>query len=111
MYVRQQGTPYRQRVRLPENYSGNAFREEQIEEKQDPPLNAESAHADIEARSAETAALLPKKQEEALSADSILGKLSSGSEELLLLALILLLSDSKSNDDLILFLLLLLFIK
>ena len=106
MYVRPQGYRYSGEVRLPENYSGNTFRE--------PPLiESDVAEQENEHNEAEPASL-PSESTPAskLHLGSLFGgKGGIGTEELLILALVLLLSDGESNDDLMLFLILLLFIQ
>ena len=115
MYVRPQNYRYPTGVRLPENYSGNTFRqppEAVSEEAEAAAVEPETVEKKEEAdESIETAALLPRKEGFGLRLSSLFGGKGIGSEELLILALILLLADSEGNDDLILFLVLLFFIK
>lgn len=114
MYVRPPSYKYPSGMRLPENYSGNTFRESVDEE---PVAEAEAeTEAALEEKkereeSAETAALLSQKDGFGLRLSSLFGSKGIGGEELLILALILLLADSEGCDDLILFLVLLFFIK
>ena len=116
MYVRPQPQNYKypREVRLPENYSGNTFRE--IAEEPDPTEETEQTEKAEEIEEAvptevkET--ILKPSSGFKLRLSSLFGnKGGIGTEEILILALILLLSDSEENDDLILFLILLLFIK
>ena len=117
MYVRPQNHRYPGGIRLPENYSGNTFREPikaEAEEPCDIPESnlAADSEEDTEKAPAEAAALLTSEPTApAHKKLSLFGKGGSSNEELLILALILLLSDSDKNDDIILFLMLLLFIK
>ena len=116
MYVRP--TPkYPSGLRLPENYSGNTFREPariaEEPEEQEPSEDAVSS-AEQDAPSPptdEATALLPHSPPHPEKRFSLLGKGGFASEEFLILALILLISDKDGNDDLLLFLMLLLFIK
>lgn len=120
MYVRPQGYKYQSEVRLPENYSGNTFREpieaeEMTEDESVETASVEESVQDVdsvEKDTAQAAALLPKSNFK-LRLGSLFGgnKGGIGTEELLILALVLLLADSEGNDDLILFLVLLFFIK
>lgn len=112
MYVRPPSYKYPSGMRLPENYSGNTFRESVDEE---PAVEAEAEpvtkEQDTPEESVETAALLSQKEGFGLRLGSLFGSKGIGGEELLILALILLLADSEGCDDLILFLVLLFFIK
>ena len=120
MYVRPQNYRYTSEVRLPENYSGNTFREPMISDSQISESNSvedsddASDIADLpeERKDDKTAALLPRSNFK-LRLGSVFGgeKSGIGTEELLILALILLLANGNENDDLTLFLILLLFIK
>ena len=122
MYVRPPSYRYPPSVRIPDNYSGSAFREQET-----PPLLSQADETEIstekeqkkeaqgtqEPPAAEEGSLLSPRHF-GLRLGSLFGKKSSiGTEELLIIALILLLSDSNSEsfDDLILFLALLFFIK
>lgn len=113
MYVRPQNYKYPSGMRLPENYSGNTFREpiyeEAHEEKEITEEKSENPKQDAD--TAETSALLPQKEGFSLRLGSLFGDKGIGSEELLILALILLLADSEDGQDLVLFLVLLFFIK
>lgn len=121
MYVRPPHYRYPNGMRVPENYSGNTFRESAPEDEAEPnesvaselknetseselPVNAEPA--------TETASLLHEPPRFRLGLSPLFSKLRGiGTEELLILALILLLADSEDNEDLILFLAILFFIK
>ena len=96
---------------MPENYSGNTFREPPLLEPDDEEEQLEQPTESTE----ETAPVsLPTDSAPAqkLHLGSLFGgKGGIGTEELLILALVLLLFDGESNDDLVLFLILLLFIK
>ena len=107
MYVRPPSYKYPSGMRLPENYSGNTFRDQPQEESQE----EEAATATKVEDSAQTAALLTQKSGFGLRLGSLFGNKGIGSEELLILALILLLADSDGSEDLVLFLVLLFFIK
>ena len=117
MYVRPQNYRYPEGMRLPENYSGNTFREPlEQEEAQEEPLEKEET-LDEQALptqgndTKDSPALLPTSGFK-LRINSLFGGNGKiGTEELLILALILLLADTENNDDLILFLVLLFFIK
>ena len=119
MYVRPQGYRYTNEIRLPENYSGNTFREPPLlikdpEEPTDPQTIEEpKALPEIADKSDNDEKILPVSSTVRKSPfGSLFGlKGGIGTEELLILALVLLLSDGESNDDLILFLALLLFVK
>ncbi len=108
-------------VRLPQNYSGNAFGtaqsnsadenvdiQEQVEEAQPDTSPTEEITASAEP-AAKRAGLL-KESGFHLRLGSLLGG-KFGTEEFLILAMILLLADGDDNDELILFLILLFFIK
>ena len=120
MYSRPQNYRYTGDVRLPQNYGGNAFWQQN--EQKSPPSHEEdltpSATDESELEEAisprETSAtdsLLPKPSFK-LRLGSLLGnnKKGIGTEELLIMALILLIADGDGNDDLILFLIFLLFV-
>jgi hypothetical protein len=109
MYVRPQSYKYPSGMRLPENYSGNTFREQPPEEVQEEET-AEAVKEEAE-EATQTAALLTQKDGFGLRLSSLFGGKGIGSEELLILALILLLADSDGCEDLVLFLVLLFFIK
>lgn len=127
MYVRPPNYRYPHSVRVPDNYSGNAFSEPPAESSVPPqaPDEAQEAHeSQIHASEepsakenqdtgkAEQASLLSPRGFR-LRLGSIFGKdRGIGTEELLIIALILLLSDNDDGfDDLILMLALLFFIK
>ena len=122
MYSRYPNYRFSGGVRVPNNYSGNAFKEK---EEQPPDTltynttaDAERAVTEIpEPPAEETADSSPVMKEK--NTPSLLpfkfnfGKLlpnGFGSEELILLGLIILLSSSEKSDDILLFLILLLFI-
>lgn len=121
MYVRPQGYRYSHAVRLPENYSGSAFREERENESTteetgvtDNSFDTGVENSEENEKDGKTVALLPRT-EEVPHRPSLFSKSGIGSEELLILALIFLLSDGKGSgeggDELILLLALLLFIR
>ena len=110
-------------IKIPENYSGNAFSEppsEEIEQsaEQVAPEEPTALASAPEARAPDTdesvsASLTRQKRRLPFGFNFNLGRLFSGGfgfEELLLIALILLVSQNDSGDDLILFLALLLFV-
>lgn len=110
MYARPSGYRYpSQSLRVPSNYSGNTFREEEREET---PVKAQEEALPTESEETVESSLLSKRGF-GLRLGSLFGKGGGiGTEELLILALILLLADGSDGfDDLILFLLLLFFIK
>ena len=122
MYVRPPTYRYPPSVRLPDNYSGNAFREQEtpplLPDPTEPEAPSKSSESDISeseqepAKAAPTSLLSPHSFR--LRLGSVFGKKGGiGTEDLLIIALILLLSDNDSDsfDDLILFLALLFFIK
>ncbi len=123
MYARQgpQGR-FPRNVRVPQNYSGNAFREEEpiavLEEA--PPVNDTPSTQNLEESAPASASSEPiGKLFPSPGFQFSLGKLLGGkdrglgidTEELLIIGLILLLSQGEGSDDLILLLLLLLFIQ
>ena len=110
MYVRPQNYKYPSGMRLPENYSGNTFREPIIEDEVTDTEIAEEVKKESE-DSTVTSALLTQKEGFGLRLGSIFSDKGIGSEDLLILALILLLADSEAGQDLVLFLALLFFIK
>lgn len=128
-YYRSQGYRYPRDMRIPINYSGSAFSEQDsntneiLENEADrneasvSPQSVTDTSDEITETSVDDFSASP---EEAPSAPtSILHTLSSGSflggrigsEELLILALVFLLSDTDADNDIIWLLLLLLFIK
>ena len=121
MYVRPPSYRYPPSVRVPDNYSGNAFREQetpplltQIEEPESEETQIQEEPGAAQEISEPTQASLTSAHRFGLRLGSIFGKKSGiGTEELLIIALILLLSDNDGEgfDDLILFLALLFFIK
>ena len=117
MYVRPPSYRYQAPMRVPENYSGNTFREEPEVAPPEPVAEPEHAVETLEITSEESAAkpALLSQKGFSLRLGSLFGRdRGIGTEELLILALILLLSDTGDGegfDDLILFLILLFFIK
>ena len=129
MYYRSQGYRYPKDVRIPINYSGNAFSESSDANINEEPeqsiieLQPESESKDelsIQHESTESSKDTEEASESSNSTPAAslfnnLGKNSLfskiGSEELLILALVFLLSDTDSDNDIIWLLLLLLFIK
>lgn len=119
MYVRPPSYRYQAPMRVPENYSGNIFREapksEVREKAEDAPIVAEEVVSKEESTSGEATPALLGWRSFRLRLPSIFGREGGiGGEELLILALILLLSDAGDGegfDDLIFFLILLFFIK
>ena len=119
MYSRQPMGRFPKGMRVPENYSGNAFapRASSASDSQD----TEDGAQDVEVpdiRSETEASVSPSER----SADSRptfkfdLGRFFSGSrgfgmEDFLIIALILLLAQNDSSDDTLIFLVLLLFIR
>ncbi len=128
MYVRPPNYRYPPSVRVPENYSGNIFREQPQSSVNEPEAEVVESKIEQENVSAETIQEANTQKENSEPAEqasllsphgfrlrlgSIFGKgRGIGTEELLILSLILLLADSDEGfDDLILFLALLFFIK
>ena len=116
MYARPSGYRYpSQSLRVPDNYSGNTFRENRQDEEPPEVREEETASVPIndDPQNAMSEAAAASKRGFGLRLGSIFGKNGGiGTEELLILALILLLADSDEGfDDLILFLVLLFFIK
>ena len=121
MYVRPQNYRYSNPVRVPDNYAGNAFRNNTEPEAPITDTVGQEVVEPILESSAEPApenesvpASLKEERGFRLRLGSLFGKNGSiGTEELLILALILLLADGDSDsfDDVILFLALLFFIK
>ena len=92
---------------VPENYSGNAFFEEHLEEGTN---EAEQNIKEEERREVEVSAL-PEKKKAGFHIDvSRLFGGGIGFEELLILGLVLLMAGGEGNEDMIILLLLLLFI-
>lgn len=122
MYYRPQGYRPPRDMRIPINYSGNAFIEHDSSAENEPETYSEaptenSVLLDAEVKETEDISDAPDKPlivEEPKSAPSsllgnVFGKI--GTEELLIIALVFLLSDNDSENDIIWLLLLLLFIK
>ncbi len=129
MYSRYPNYRFSGGVRVPNNYSGNAFRQREAptEDTERPPEElpreeenrertaAEEREADLKEERREKQLPIvsyPSKEEHSLPRLSFGKSLLSdiGSEELLLLALIFILSSSEDRDDITLFLILLLFV-
>lgn len=128
MYYRSQGYRYPRDMRVPINYSGNAFLESKSnnEDKEPIELAASSAPQNdaeqetehhesspdllTEAANNEAEASAPTSIFKGFGSNSLFGG-RIGSEELLILALVFLLSDADTDSDIIWLLLLLLFIK
>ena len=126
MYSKYANYRFPSKVRLPENYSGNAFssREENAPKKETEPqteaetiINQEEIPTKTESEAHEEKEVsLLSRSDKKLKLPFInfnVGKLFSGGlgfEELLIIALILLLSEGDNDDGMILVLLLLLFI-
>ena len=131
MYYRSQGYRYPQNMRIPINYGGNAFSEDDTPEKEKSSDGENTPDEAIEITNEESVKVtesleLPLNNElsapkEAKSDDAPASLFNSfgsksflsriGSEELLILALVFLLSDSDNDNDIIWLLLLLLFVK
>ena len=121
MYSRYPNYRFSGGVRIPDNYSGNAFGapeappRESAEEHIGAEARAEES-APVEAESARESAEVFKSEKEKPRFPSFgfgLGRLFSGGfgfEELLIIGLILLIAQSGTDDDIILLLALLLFI-
>ena len=120
MYSRYPNYRFGGGIKIPENYSGNAFaasevtKEEEREELEETAGELEKAPLPS-ATDAESASvsLTEHKRRSPFGFNFNLGRLFSGGfgfEELLLIALILLVSQNDTGDDLILFLALLLFV-
>ena len=119
MYTRSHGR-FPRGMRVPENYSGNAFRVEPVESSvEDMSQNEngvtarEQENAEAKRKEEDTPAglSLPRPR---LFSGGLLSRLTGGGgiglEELLLVGLILLLSEDGGNDDLVLLLILLLLV-
>lgn len=133
MYYRSQGYRYPKDMRIPINYSGNAFSESKADNKSETleePSNEDiglqaydeyGAGSDMQDEAIETEKDAPNtsvNNSNSVTASSIFGGSNKGSllskigsEELLIIALVFLLSDTDSDNDIIWLLLLLLFIK
>lgn len=104
-------------VRVPENYSGNAFTSEkpqepepQEEQKREPPVIEASSEAIEESDPSK------KKEEKRPAFKFDIGRFFSGNrgfgmEDFLIIALVLLLAQNDTDDDTLIFLILLLFIR
>ena len=123
MYYRSQGYRYPRDMRIPINYSGNAFSESNQDKENESDASSEDIIAPqdsptVEQSQDESASIrleempLPSEEPKATPASLLGGAFGKiGTEELLLLALVFLLSDNDSESDIIWLLLLLLFIK
>ena len=129
MYTRYQNYRFGSKVRVPENYSGNAFSsdpasenpedKDDVVEKEAPPPSSEAIQVDRASDGAEESAEVSviKQNDKRIRLPSFkfdAGRLFSGgfgSEELLIIALILLISQGDNDDDIVLLLALLLFIR
>lgn len=123
MYYRSQGYRYPRDMRIPINYSGNAFSESNQDKEKEPDADSEDiiapqAPPTAEPSQDESASInfeekpLPSKEPKTTPASLLGGAFGKiGTEELLILALVFLLSDNDSESDIIWLLLLLLFIK
>jgi hypothetical protein len=122
MYYRPQGYRYPQNIRVPINYSGNAFSEDDSNTEKEPDTDSEnfvensiitneneSQTEDTSNEPEATSTIGEAKSTPASLFGSAFDKI--GAEELLILALVFLLSDNDSENDIIWLLLLLLFIK
>lgn len=131
MYYRSQGYRYPQNMRIPINYGGNAFSENEAPEKEKSSdgenipdeateiTNEESvkvteslelsSHDELSAPKKAKSDAAPTSLFSGFGSKSFLSRI--GSEELLILALVFLLSDSDNDNDIIWLLLLLLFVK
>jgi hypothetical protein len=105
-------------MRVPENYSGNAFSPVSDNEKEEEKLQNEEANVNIDSSLSDDEAIpiaaTDKSRQPAFKFD--LGRFfptnrSFGMEEFLIIALILLLAQNDTDDDTLIFLILLLFIK
>ena len=119
MYSRQPMGRFPKGMRVPENYSGNAFAQRPNNFPEEPPEEKEERESEPLPVSADIASSQPKGEYSAEVRPSFrldLGRFFSGSrgfgtEEFLILALILLLAGNDSSDDTLIFLILLLFIR
>lgn len=119
MYSRQPMGRFPKGMRVPENYSGNAFAPRPTSYPEETPEEKEEKEAEPLPVSANMSQSDTENQHPAESRPSFkldLGRFFSGSrgfgtEEFLILALILLLAGSDSSDDTLIFLILLLFIR
>ena len=128
MYYRSQGYRYPRDMRIPINYSGNAFSEQKENNIEDTETESIPEYATAEDQNTQTvennteensSSDSPHKENEAKEVSSIFHNSNQsslfggriGNEELLILAIVFLLSDTDSGNDIIWLLLLLLFIK
>ena len=127
MYARPTPTRFPRNVRVPENYSGNAFQPISSEKNDAPPIaphhaeketfrpqKEEMPREDVAENDTKTALeTAPPSSGVSLNFGKLLsfGNWSLGTEELLILGLILLVAEGGEHTDLLLLLLLLLFIK
>ena len=138
MYYRSQGYRYPQNMRIPINYSGNAFSDNKdnienneiveidesnnFEEPQNETVELQETTEDNVYREAETETTkkgaLNASADKSVVTSSVFGGFNKnsllskiGSEELLILAIVFLLSDTDTDNDVIWLLLLLLFVK
>ena len=129
MYYRSQGYRYPKDMRIPVNYGGNAFSDNEKSEEEITQTIAENqTESQVESEIDEESSEISEIQDEAQIKDTPKAESAStssifhgfgrnsffsgiGSEELLILALVFLLSDNESDNDIVWLLLLLLFIK
>ncbi len=116
---------YSSELNIPENYSGNAFRQDATRsEPEEIPAQTADAHDDEAKEATEVFSEVTEGEENRTERSPRkrkgtgfgldIGKLFGGgigSEELLIVALILLMAQGDGNDDMILLLALLLFVK
>ena len=124
MYSRYPNYRFGGGIKIPENYSGNAFSDppspiaeqgtaEDLPTPETTELEAVQTAVSPDDAKSESAGVLHHKKRLPFGFNFNLGRLFSGGfgfEEMLIIALILLVSQNDSGDDLILFLALLLFI-
>lgn len=123
MYSRPPMGRFPKGMRVPENYSGNAFNTAKSIESEASIAEEQEQVSDITDKPQETVAASSLKESEAqkenVSRPSFKldigrffsGNKSFGMEEFLIIALILLLAQNDTNDDTLIFLILLLFIR
>ena len=119
MYARYPNTRQGGRVKLPENYSGNAFiTSEREKNEEEPPRVASDGGDSVEKDKSDSAEVSLVGKEEKKPKAPTFGfdalRLFSGGfgfEELLLVALIILISQGEGDDELVLLLALLLFVR
>ena len=134
MYSRYPNYRFSGGLKVPENYSGNAFKAAEINDEEPVIAQAEDIHSEVAVKQA---ADTPRSEGEIEKAEEIMaegepenslpvgkrvkspalkfniGKLFSGGfgfEELLIIGLILLISQNETDDDIILLLVILLFV-